>query len=127
MILLMSERYLKKFVGQDLDSRKMVFIGGPRQVGKTTFALNFLSNPTEENPAYLNWDHLEHKQILLKHQLPPKQPLIILDEIHKYARWRNFLKGYYDTHKSKTKFLVTGSARLDYYPPGANIRSIQLF
>jgi uncharacterized protein len=25
----------------------MVFVGGPRQVGKTTFALTFLSKPTE--------------------------------------------------------------------------------
>ncbi len=35
------ERHIKKPVVEDLKST-MVFIGGPRQTGKTTFALNFL-------------------------------------------------------------------------------------
>ena len=51
----MRERYLKKPVAEDLEDR-MIFVGGPRQVGKTTFALTFLSEPTEKHPAYLNWD-----------------------------------------------------------------------
>jgi uncharacterized protein len=46
-------RYIKKPLKDDLKN-KMVFIGGPRQVGKTTFALAFLSEPTEKHPAYLN-------------------------------------------------------------------------
>jgi predicted AAA+ superfamily ATPase len=33
-------------------------------------------------------------------ELPPEEPLLLFDEIHKYARWRNLLKGIYDTEKS---------------------------
>ena len=33
-----------------------------------------------------------------------------LDEIHKFSRWKNFLKGTYDTQKTKHRFIVTGSA-----------------
>ena len=36
----------------------MVFVGGPRQVGKTTVALSLLGSAADESsPAYLNWDH----------------------------------------------------------------------
>lgn len=58
------ERYIKKSVEEDLKST-MVFIGGPRQAGKTTFALNFLPVPSEKHPAYLNWDDLGAKSSLL--------------------------------------------------------------
>ena len=107
-------RYLKKIVEEDLKER-MVFIGGPRQVGKTTFALTFLSDCTEKHPAYLNWDHLPTRRALLRGELPPSQKTLVLDEIHKFARWRNLIKGFYDTSKSERSFIVTGSARLDYY------------
>ena len=98
----------------------MVFIGGPRQVGKTTFALSFLSEPTGKHPAYLNWDNIATRSSLLKGELPAKEEYIVLDEIHKFARWRNLVKGFYDTDKSEKKFIITGSARLDYYSKGGD-------
>ena len=49
------DRYLYPHIKKDL-SEKMVFIGGPRQVGKTTLSLQFLESGTEKHPAYLNWD-----------------------------------------------------------------------
>jgi predicted AAA+ superfamily ATPase len=98
----------------------MVFVGGPRQVGKTTFALSFLSTPSEKHPAYLNWDDVKTRPRLMRGELPPNQPFIVLDEIHKYARWRNLVKGFYDTRKSETAFIITGSARLDYYSKGGD-------
>ena len=49
-------RYLTKFIKKDLENKKMVFISGPRQVGKTTLALSFLKPSSVKNPAYLNWD-----------------------------------------------------------------------
>ncbi|MBL4818622.1 MAG: ATP-binding protein [Deltaproteobacteria bacterium] len=98
----------------------MVFMGGPRQVGKTTLALSLLKPPTEKNPAYLNWDILAHQKAILRGELPLSEPLIVLDELHKYARWRNLLKGLYDEHKSTNQFLVTGSARLDYFSKGGD-------
>jgi uncharacterized protein len=113
------ERYLKKSVTEDLKDR-MVFVGGPRQVGKTTFALTFLSEPTEKHPGYLNWDNVGNRASLLKGELPPKEKCLVLDEIHKFARWRNLVKGFYDTNKTSRSFIITGSARLDYYSRGGD-------
>ena len=56
-------RYIKSPVEADLQ-HKMVFVGGPRQVGKTTFALNFLPEPSEDHPAYLNWDDVSIRSSL---------------------------------------------------------------
>lgn len=112
-------RYLKPAVIQDLKA-KMVFVGGPRQVGKTTLAISMLEPATEKNQAYMNWDILRHQKMILKGEFPLSNPLIILDEIHKYARWRNLIKGLYDEHHSTNQFLVTGSARLDYFNKGGD-------
>jgi len=113
------QRYIKIPVADDLKTR-MVFIGGPRQVGKTTFALSFLPKPIESHPAYLNWDDISIRASLLKGELPSNEKNIVLDEIHKYARWRNLVKGFYDTNKSEISFIITGSARLDYYSKGGD-------
>ncbi len=80
-------RYLVSEVRRDL-ARKMVFVGGPRQVGKTTFAFSFLASgpKNEAHPAYLNWDHAEHRERLLRGAIPSGQSLLILDEVHKFAR-----------------------------------------
>jgi predicted AAA+ superfamily ATPase len=112
-------RYLTPYVKNDL-SEKMVFIGGPRQVGKTTLSLQFLPSGNEKHPAYLNWDSPLIRKDLLAGHLPPDQELIILDEIHKYKDWKSLIKGFYDLNKSDTQFLVTGSARLDYFRKGGD-------
>jgi predicted AAA+ superfamily ATPase len=112
-------RYLEPQVKLDL-SNKMVFIGGPRQVGKTTFSLGMLDDPSVKHPAYLNWDDTSARNKILERKLPSGEPLIIFDEIHKFAKWRNLVKGLYDTQKGHRKFLVTGSARLDYYRKGGD-------
>ena len=116
----MTPRYLADAVTADLADR-MVFIGGPRQVGKTTFALSLLGHGSDEaSPAYLNWDYPPDREEILNARLPARQRLIIFDEIHKYAAWRGLLKGLYDKHRSSVSFLVTGSARLDYYRKGGD-------
>jgi hypothetical protein len=113
------KRYLTGPIQQDL-REKMVFLGGPRQVGKTTLSLSLIPGADETHPAYLSWDAPASQRLLLGGGLPADQPLIILDEIHKYRRWRNLVKGFYDRHKSHKQFLVTGSARLDRYRRGGN-------
>ena len=114
-------RYLRPAVEKTLATNKMVFIGGPRQVGKTTLALSLLGpKATERHPAYLNWDDPRAAAKLRRVELPPNEPLLICDEVHKYARWRNLLKGIYDTEKSFRRIVVTGSARLDYYRKGGD-------
>lgn len=112
-------RYLSQPITADLKS-KMVFIGGPRQVGKTTLAVGLLKDGSRKHPAYLNWDVTEDRKRIMDGQLPLEQPLIVLDEIHKYARWRGLVKGLYDRHYPDTNLVVTGSARLDYYSKGGD-------
>lgn len=107
-------RYLEEQIQKDL-KEKMVFVAGPRQVGKTTLSKHLISSPKH----YLNWDTAEDREKIIKMQLPAKG-LIVLDELHKYRLWRNYLKGLYDSRKDKCQFLVTGSAKLDYYRFGGD-------
>jgi predicted AAA+ superfamily ATPase len=37
----------------------------------------------------------------------------VLDELHKWRGWKGWLKGEFDKHRERLRFLVTGSARLD--------------
>ena len=113
------ERAIKSWVERDL-AEKMVFVGGPRQVGKTTLAVSFLPGGTESDPCYLNWDHPGTRKLLLGGGLPGGDGVVVFDEIHKYKGWRNLVKGFYDTNKSRRKFLVTGSARLDHDRKGGD-------
>ncbi len=116
----MKARYLIDSIEADLADR-MVFIGGPRQVGKTTLALSLLGGGRDESsPAYLNWDALADREEILAERLPSGQGRVIFDEIHKYVRWRNLMKGLYDKNRSSISFIVTGSARLDYYRKGGD-------
>ena len=106
-------RYLKPQITKDL-KRKMVFLSGPRQVGKTTLARDILVNQS----GYLNWDIAEHREQILQSQLPATN-MLVLDEIHKYRSWRNYLKGLYDSGNWQ-QLLITGSARLEYYRHGGD-------
>lgn len=97
----------------------MVFVGGPRQVGKTTLCLSFLDSPDVRNPSYLNWDDLNSRALIRKGVLPPS-PLLVLDEIHKFKLWRALVKGFFDKNRGHQNYLVTGSARLDHYRKGGD-------
>jgi predicted AAA+ superfamily ATPase len=109
------KRYLESQVRDDL-KRKMVFVGGPRQVGKTTLARNLVGRSAS---AILNWDVPEQRARILARQLPTSR-LWVFDEIHKYRKWRNYLKGLFDARTPRQQILVTGSARLDYYRFGGD-------
>ncbi|NOX32158.1 MAG: ATP-binding protein [Deltaproteobacteria bacterium] len=111
-------RYLYKNILKDL-TRKMVFIGGPRQVGKTTLAKNILEQAYPSG-KYFNWDYNEDRQDLLAAKWLDDDGLIIFDELHKYRDWKNWIKGIYDTNEGAVQFLVTGSARLDIYRRGGD-------
>ncbi|MBU2573874.1 MAG: ATP-binding protein [Elusimicrobia bacterium] len=107
-------RYLYGQVMADL-KKKMVFVAGPRQVGKTTMARTMLPGPE----GYLNWDIRRHRDLILREEWPAV-PLLVLDEVHKFRKWRNMLKGLFDQYRGKMRILVTGSARLDYYRFGGD-------
>ncbi len=109
-----TNRYLQKYIEEDLKA-KMVLLSGPRQVGKTTLARQIVP----EN-AYFNWDIADQREKILRREWPIGENLWAFDEIHKYAKWRNYLKGLYDQFHGQTEFLVTGSARLDYYRRGGD-------
>lgn len=119
MVTPLKRRYLSDYLQPDLQE-KMVFLGGPRQVGKTTVGFSLLRSGGPDHPGYLNWDNAADRGTLTRGELPGGQRLIVLDEIHKYARWRNLVKGFYDSHADKTAFLATGSARLDFYRKGGD-------
>lgn len=107
-------RYLEQQARADL-KRKMLFVAGPRQVGKTTLAKK-LCKPGN---GYMNWDiPLDRERILLREF--PTARLWAFDEIHKYRSWRNLLKGLYDGRRPGQQILVTGSARLEYYRYGGD-------
>ncbi len=113
-------RYLFDFIEDQLHKRA-VFIGGPRQVGKTTLSLKFISkNADTSHPAYLNWDHAPSATKIRKMQLPLDEPILVFDELHKFKQWKNWIKGVIDVEKSRSKIIVTGSARLDAYQKGGD-------
>ena len=113
------ERYITEDILNDL-KEKMVFVGGPRQVGKTTMSLYIADNYYNKSYQYLNWDNREDRKDILKSIRKPDVKLIVYDEIHKYKFWKNYLKGEYDKHKKEFDILVTGSARLDIYRKGGD-------
>ncbi len=106
------ERKQFPLIANDLQ-RKMVFLTGPRQVGKTHLALALLK--ATANGVYLNYDNLEDRAIITKAVWLPTTELLVLDELHKMAGWKNYLKGLFDTKTPRLKILVTGSARLDTF------------
>ena len=123
----MDSRPLYIKIWQELSRDKsMVFLAGPRQVGKTT--LGQLIAGSFKNSLYFNWDIPEHRTRLIENpaffetveRRDSSTPLIILDEIHKYKNWKNYLKGVYDQFHKKYRFLVSGSGRLDIYQKGGD-------
>ncbi|RIL01432.1 MAG: AAA family ATPase, partial [Proteobacteria bacterium] len=108
------KRYLLPQIQRDLE-KKMVFLSGPRQVGKSTLARSLLIGDS----GYMNWDTSEGRDTILSRNFEAT-PLLVFDELHKYRTWRNYLKGIYDSPARKAKILVTGSARLDLFRRGGD-------
>ncbi|MEK9144171.1 MAG: AAA family ATPase, partial [Elusimicrobiota bacterium] len=113
----MLTRYLEAPAASDLD-KKMVFIGGPRQVGKTTLARELGRRAFSGNFRYLNWDSSADRRHIRSGTVAAEEALVIFDEIHKYRQWKGFIKGFYDKNKERYKIIVTGSSRLDVYRKG---------
>lgn len=106
------------------NNRQMAFVSGPRQVGKTTTCRNHADN-------YVNWDNIDDRELILagpdklaKHfglnQLLQTIPVALFDELHKYPRWKQFLKGFFDTYADQVQITVTGSSRMDVYRRGGD-------
>ncbi|MBF0479927.1 MAG: AAA family ATPase, partial [Candidatus Omnitrophica bacterium] len=105
-------RYLHSHILKDLN-KKMVFVTGPRQVGKTYLAKTLAKE--FKNPIYLNFDSIDDANIIQKRLWPIHSDLVIFDEIHKMKNWKQFLKGIFDTRPNHQSMLVTGSARMETF------------
>ena len=114
----MKKRYLVDNILRDLNE-KMVFIGGARQVGKTSMA-QYIAEKHYKSSDYLNWDVREDRRNIIQSSFKGDAKIILFDEIHKYKDWKNYLKGQFDKHRKEFKILVTGSARLDVYRRGGD-------
>ena len=106
------------------NNRQMAFVSGPRQVGKTTTCRNHTN-------TYVNWDNIDDRELILAgpaklaehfglNQLSQTIPVALFDELHKYPRWKQFLKGFFDTYADQVQITVTGSSRMDVYRRGGD-------
>ncbi len=104
--------------------RQMAFVSGPRQVGKTTTCRNHAD-------TYANWDNVDDREQILAgparlverlelNRLSKTTPAALFDELHKYPRWKQFLKGFFDTYADQVRIIVTGSSRMDVYRRGGD-------
>jgi uncharacterized protein len=118
------ERIVGKYLfDPEMTANKMIFLTGPRQVGKTTFARMWLESVGSED-TYFNWDDpsvmMEYKKNplyfrnVIDEKIKNKPVPLVFDEIHKHTAWRDILKGLYDTNRVRMRLLVTGSARLEF-------------
>ena len=118
------ERYIGRYIfDPEITTGKMIFLTGPRQVGKTTFAQTWLKSVRSEN-TYFNWDDPSvmvaytrnplYFQNIIEEAFAKKPVPLVFDEIHKHRGWRNILKGLFDANREKMMLLVTGSARLGF-------------
>lgn len=106
------------------NNRQMAFVSGPRQVGKTTTC-------RLEGTDYLNWDNTDDRRLFLRgpaavaerldlDRLRPHLPIAVFDELHKHAKWKSFLKGFFDVYGERIRLIVTGSSRLDVFRRGGD-------
>lgn len=106
------------------DYRQMVFVSGPRQVGKTTISESIAT-------TYLSWDDEDARKAIQSGQrtlasrygleeVSDTRRIVVFDEIHKYSRWKQFLKGFYDLYGKRFGIVATGSARMDVYKKGGD-------
>ena len=107
-----------------IKQRQMAFVSGPRQVGKTTTC-------RIHGDTYINWDNIDDREAILAgptklidqfqlDRLSRTLPVVIFDELHKYPRWKQFLKGFFDTYADQLRIMVTGSSRMDVYRRGGD-------
>lgn len=120
-----TERLYDSLLREHLVShRQMALVSGPRQVGKTTTCRGLAQ-------ACVNWDDLDDREQILAgparlverlglDRLASMPPTVLFDELHKYPRWKSFLKGFFDSYATRARIIVTGSGRLDVYRRGGD-------
>lgn len=124
------QRIYQSVIQEHIQSyQQMLFLAGPRQVGKTT--LLWSSKEYSNDFNYYNWDNVDDREKILKGYkhltansnldvVSYQKSILALDEIHKYKQWKTFLKGLYDGYKAELIIEVGGSAKLDIYQQGGD-------
>ncbi|MEE4278950.1 MAG: ATP-binding protein [Halieaceae bacterium] len=124
------DRYLLSVLdAQSRNERQMLFLSGARQVGKTSLARALGERASAA--YYLNWDVVEDRRLINLgptavaercglDQLRSERSYVAFDELHRYAHWRDFLKGMFDVYEERGRFLVTGSAALTTFRRGGD-------
>ncbi len=122
----MERAYEKRLADHLAQDRQMAMVTGPRQVGKTTSA-----RVSAGDHRYLTWDRQQDRRLMLAGPdavalelgleiLTASPRHVVFDEIHKYRRWRDFLKGFFDVYAKQTRLIVTGSAQLGFFRRGGD-------
>jgi len=125
---------MRRYLNDELQNhfagnRQMLFLSGPRQVGKTTIAHQL--EEIFQHGHYVNWDNQTHRALILKgpeeiatqlglDRLQSEPSFCAFDELHKYQHWRDFLKGFFDQYEDQVHILVTGSAHLNTFRRGGD-------
>lgn len=119
------KRFYKSLLLEHLSTqRQMAFVSGPRQVGKTTICRDIADK-------YLNWDNTDDRAVILSgpktiaekigaNELSTSKPIVLFDELHKFKKWKQFLKGFFDSYSPSIRTMVTGSSRMDIYRRGGD-------
>ncbi len=68
----------------------------------------------------LKWDLAADRAILRRQSWNPRTSLLAMDQIHKMADWKNWLKGVVDGRLSDPPLLVTGSAWMETWRQSGN-------
>lgn len=121
------ERLYENLLREHLaEHRQMAMLSGPRQVGKTTTA-----RESAGDHRYYTWDRQSDRMIITAgpdsvaanmgfDTLSERHRHVVFDELHKYRRWRDFLKGFFDVYSEQARIVVTGSARLGFFRSGGD-------
>ena len=111
---LLKRIYQKVFEEHLSENRQMLFLAGPRQVGKTTTSIEV--SERYKHHFYFNWD-IQNDRIkivegpdvvaatLKLETLKDSLPVVIFDELHKYGKWKTFLKGFFDKYSSRVHII----------------------
>ncbi len=70
--------------------------------------------------TYIDWDNIDDREAILAgptnlidhyrlNRLSPKPLVVIFNELDKYPRWKQFLKGFFNTYADQLRIIVTGT------------------
>lgn len=88
-------------------------------MGKTTLA-QWIRETHYPAGRYFNWDYDEDRADVLGKKWGRENDLLVFNELHKYPRWKSWIKRIYDVTHRNHSILVTGSSRLDMYEKGGD-------